>query len=111
MDLPLLWANEAHWSMGGLSLKHLRLQGQIEGSVTKLRKEHEKIEKSQDNNNKKKDDSVSLPLALVAIKKRRFLALSDEKEEKEVHQVVEKEKGSYKRKLMKDFVRVARDKE
>ncbi|XP_039785410.1 uncharacterized protein LOC120651839 [Panicum virgatum] len=30
---PLLaWAQEAHWSMGGLGVKRLRLQGRIEGS-------------------------------------------------------------------------------
>ncbi|KAJ3672594.1 hypothetical protein LUZ60_007315 [Juncus effusus] len=35
---PLLsWANEAHWSMGGLSFRRLRLQGSIEGSIAKLR--------------------------------------------------------------------------
>ncbi|KAL9243669.1 hypothetical protein vseg_017529 [Gypsophila vaccaria] len=40
---PLLsWANEAHWSMGGLSFNRLRLQGKIEGNVQKLRKQQEK---------------------------------------------------------------------
>jgi len=35
---PLLsWANEAHWSMGGLSSKRKRMQGKIEGSIKKLR--------------------------------------------------------------------------
>lgn len=44
---PLLsWANEAHWSMGGLSFKRLRFQGKIEGNVQKLKKEKEKIEKN-----------------------------------------------------------------
>ncbi|XP_078173756.1 microtubule-associated protein [Carex rostrata] len=38
MDPFLSWANEAHWSMGGLSSRRLRLQGRIEGSITKLRK-------------------------------------------------------------------------
>ncbi|XP_010276420.1 PREDICTED: uncharacterized protein LOC104611169 [Nelumbo nucifera] len=40
---PLLsWANDAHWSMGGLSFKRCRLQGRIEGSVKKLRAQQEK---------------------------------------------------------------------
>lgn len=38
MDPFLSWANEAHWSMGGLSFRRLRLQGRIEGSISKLRK-------------------------------------------------------------------------
>ncbi|KAJ4804023.1 hypothetical protein LUZ62_016589 [Rhynchospora pubera] len=38
IDPLLSWANEAHWSMGGLSFRRLRLQGKIEGSITKLRK-------------------------------------------------------------------------
>lgn len=38
MDPFLSWANDAHWSMGGLSSRRLRLQGRIEGSITKLRK-------------------------------------------------------------------------
>jgi len=46
LDPLLSWANEAHWSMGGLSFKRLRLQGKIEGNVQKLKKEKEKIEKN-----------------------------------------------------------------
>ncbi|KAJ0054014.1 hypothetical protein Pint_02252 [Pistacia integerrima] len=109
VDPLLSWANEAHWSMGGLSFKRLRLQGRIEGSVSKLRKEREKNDSGT--NNKKRAASVSPPPAPVAVKKRRFLALSDEEEEEEVHEVVEKKKGSYRRKLMKDFDRVAGDEE
>ncbi|KAF0902449.1 hypothetical protein E2562_016276 [Oryza meyeriana var. granulata] len=37
-DPLLAWAHEAHWSMGGLSSKRLRLQGRIEGSIDKLRR-------------------------------------------------------------------------
>ncbi|KAL8554676.1 hypothetical protein ACS0TY_002749 [Phlomoides rotata] len=41
---PLLaWAEEAHWSMGGLNAKRHRLQGRIEGNVEKLRKQQEAI--------------------------------------------------------------------
>lgn len=37
-DPLLVWAREAHWSMGGLGVKRLRLQGRIEGSIDKLRR-------------------------------------------------------------------------
>ncbi|CAL5048268.1 unnamed protein product [Urochloa decumbens] len=37
-DALLAWAEEAHWSMGGLAVKRLRLQGRIEGSIDKLRR-------------------------------------------------------------------------
>ncbi|XP_044466305.1 uncharacterized protein LOC123196369 [Mangifera indica] len=115
MDPLLSWANDAHWSMGGLNFKRLRLQGRIEGSVTKLGKEREQMAKSQTKyssndsgtNNKKRGASVSPPPAPVAVKKRRFLDLSDKEEEEEVHKVVEKEKGCYRRKLIKDFDRTA----
>uniref|UniRef100_A0A803M2L3 Uncharacterized protein n=1 Tax=Chenopodium quinoa TaxID=63459 RepID=A0A803M2L3_CHEQI len=42
LDPLMSWANEAHWSMGGLCLNRLRLQGKIEGNVEKLRKQREK---------------------------------------------------------------------
>ncbi|VAI69082.1 unnamed protein product [Triticum turgidum subsp. durum] len=35
-DALLCWAREAHWSMGGLGAKRLRLQGRIEGNLVKL---------------------------------------------------------------------------
>ncbi|XP_044502578.1 uncharacterized protein LOC123223481 [Mangifera indica] len=116
MDPLISWANEAHWSMGGLSFKRLRLQGRIEGSVTKLRKEREKKEKLQvkpasnnsGNDDKKGGVSVTPPPAPVAVKKRRFLALSDEEGEEEVGQ---KLKGSYRRKLIKELDAVAGDEE
>ncbi|KAJ6763856.1 hypothetical protein OIU79_024406 [Salix purpurea] len=37
MDPFLSWANEAHWSMGGLNFNRLRYQGRIEGNTDKLR--------------------------------------------------------------------------
>ncbi|KAJ8431792.1 hypothetical protein Cgig2_027960 [Carnegiea gigantea] len=52
LDPLLSWANEAHWSMGGLSFKRLRLQGKIEGNVQKLKKEKEK-EKIEKNSNQR----------------------------------------------------------
>eukprot|EP00250_Pteridium_aquilinum_P015945 c22853_g2_i1 orf=138-965(+) len=33
----LSWASDAHWSMGGLSIKRLRAQGKVEGSLRRLR--------------------------------------------------------------------------
>ncbi|KDO53905.1 hypothetical protein CISIN_1g037255mg [Citrus sinensis] len=104
MDPFLSWANEAHWSMGGLSFSRLRLQGRIEGSVTKLRIEREKFRKTQIKHSPRKGSSVSPPPAPAAVKRRRLLALSDEEEEEEVV-----EKKSYKRKLVNDFDAVADD--
>lgn len=46
----LSWANEAHWSMGGLSFKRHRLQGRIEGSIKKLRAQEENRIKSNKGN-------------------------------------------------------------
>ncbi|VAH99035.1 unnamed protein product [Triticum turgidum subsp. durum] len=37
-DALLCWARDAHWSMGGLAAKRLRLQGRIEGNLVKLRR-------------------------------------------------------------------------
>lgn len=42
LDPLLSWANEAHWSMGGLSFQRHRLQGRIEGSIKKLRVQSER---------------------------------------------------------------------
>jgi hypothetical protein len=123
LDPFLSWANEAHWSMGGLSFKRLRLQGRIEGSVTKLRNEHEKLMKKQA---KKPDspkgsgpnrpkrvislpDSESPPPAPIATKRRRFLALVDDDEEAEEPVVVVKRR--LVKKLGDDFDRVAMESE
>ncbi|TXG55150.1 hypothetical protein EZV62_020406 [Acer yangbiense] len=119
MDPFLSWANEAHWSMGGLNYKRLRLQGRIEGSISKLRKEHEKLLKTQSKqiskdpaslsaDHKKRGSSTSPPPAPVAVKRRRFLALSDEEEEEE--EITAKGKVvSYRRKLESEFDRVANE--
>ncbi|PWA87474.1 hypothetical protein CTI12_AA130340 [Artemisia annua] len=37
LDPFMSWAEEAHWSMGGLSSKRHRLQGRIEGDIEKIR--------------------------------------------------------------------------
>lgn len=47
LDPLLSWAEEAHWSMGGLSSKRHRLQGRIEGSIQKLRMQEESREKKK----------------------------------------------------------------
>ena len=97
---PLMsWANEAHWSMGGLSFKRLRLQGKIEGNVEKLRAEREKLFRKQnrgvatvgrsDLTGSKSPASVS-PLPVLAMtKRRRFMAMIENEEEDEDEEVVE----------------------
>ncbi|XP_054790607.1 uncharacterized protein LOC129296035 [Prosopis cineraria] len=93
-DPFMSWANEAHWSMGGLSLKRLRLQGKIEGNVNKLRAEREKLfkklnrspvaasipfgPKSENVVGGKRASPVSPPPAPVPAKRRRFLAMIEE---------------------------------
>ncbi|GAV70415.1 hypothetical protein CFOL_v3_13913 [Cephalotus follicularis] len=128
MDPFLSWANEAHWSMGGLSFKRLRLQGRIEGSVKRLKSEREKREKKQkpiseetptvpdpapkNKNIGKRMASLSPPPAPFAAKRRRYLALSEE-EDGENEEVEEKEKVRVTRRLARklgdDFDRVAKD--
>ncbi|XP_039035780.1 uncharacterized protein LOC120172374 [Hibiscus syriacus] len=71
LDPLLSWANEAHWSMGGLSFKRLRLQGRIEGNVKRLKAQREKLLNE-------KDDDPSPPPAPMAIKRKRFFDLIDD---------------------------------
>ncbi|XP_057790483.1 uncharacterized protein LOC131007594 [Salvia miltiorrhiza] len=47
-DPLMAWAEEAHWSMGGLNVKRHRLQGRIEGNVERLRVQREQIFKRGD---------------------------------------------------------------
>ncbi|KAL8249062.1 hypothetical protein R6Q59_005930 [Mikania micrantha] len=106
LDPLMSWAEEAHWSMGGLSFKRHRLQGRIEGNVERLRNQIEKsskekqslspklpkkklVSKSIDDSGKKKKasdlsmrESPSPPQAPLANKrKRRYLGLVDEDDE------------------------------
>lgn len=130
LDPLLSWANEAHWSMGGLSFNRLRLQGRIEGNVHKLRAEREKVAKKKLKAEKlnsaikrsnldteeadadlksKKSKSVSPPPAPIASKRRRLMALFDEEDDdvcdyKEEITVV---KRRLVKKLGDDFDRVA----
>ncbi|PSR89770.1 50S ribosomal protein like [Actinidia chinensis var. chinensis] len=130
-DSLMSWANEAHWSMGGLSFKRLRLQGRIEGSVTKLRRQQEKLQKSRDSrsasaarirdfdgeSDEDKSPSPMPPPAPIATKRRRFLAAIEEGDEGEevdddMKRVEKEERGDGKRrrlarKLGDDFDRVA----
>ncbi|PIN08705.1 hypothetical protein CDL12_18717 [Handroanthus impetiginosus] len=120
MDPLMAWAQEAHWSMGGLSFTRHRLQGRIEGKVEKLRAQREQIfKKSQkqqkvskgstasrpnkDKNSSKVSETPSPPPVPVAIKRRRVVGLVDEEEEE-----VATKKGAV-RKLGDDFERVARE--
>lgn len=120
MDPLMKWAEEAHWSMGGLSLKRHRLQGKIEGNVEKLRAQRETIFKKpqkqqkpvkgstasrpdKDKNSSGISKTPSPPPAPVAIKRRRIVGLLDEDEEE-----VTTKRGAV-RKLGDDFERVARE--
>ncbi|PRQ49860.1 hypothetical protein RchiOBHm_Chr2g0126621 [Rosa chinensis] len=108
MDPFLAWANEAHWSMGGLSFKRLRLQGRIEGHVGKLRAEREKTEDRKQKSKRASSDSP--PSAPIAPKRRRFLALIDEDEDEEEEEEEDLELVRGKRlvkKLADEFDRVA----
>ncbi|GMJ13064.1 hypothetical protein like AT4G28310 [Hibiscus trionum] len=117
LDPLLSWANEAHWSMGGLSFKRLRLQGRIEGNVNRLKAQREKLlnDKEDDPIVKKNsvDASVSPPPAPMAVKRRRFFDLNDDEEESESdgdEMAVRREAKRVVRKLGDDFERVAGDK-
>ncbi|KAG5222914.1 microtubule-associated protein [Salix suchowensis] len=115
MDPFLSWANEAHWSMGGLNFNRLRYQGRIEGNTDKLRN-NKKIKPNpvpdgQKERNKKRGGSVSPPPAPKVAKKRRFLQLIDEESEEEDQEIEEtvKVKRGLARKLVGDFERVAKE--
>ncbi|XP_057460462.1 uncharacterized protein LOC130750960 [Actinidia eriantha] len=136
LDSLMSWANEAHWSMGGLSFKRLRLQGRIEGNVTKLRRQQEKFQKTRDDRTaaaaavdrirdsdreSDEDKSPMPPLAPIATKRRRFLAAIEEEEDEgeevdeDMKRVERAERGGGKRrrlarKLGDDFDRVAAEK-
>ncbi|XAR55510.1 hypothetical protein NMG60_11035594 [Bertholletia excelsa] len=82
---PLIsWAEEAHWSMGGLSFNCLRLQGPMEGRATSSVPIIKKI--SSDS----KSSSPCAPPAPLATKLRRFMALIDEEDGAEKEKEKEK---------------------
>ncbi|CAK9157392.1 unnamed protein product [Ilex paraguariensis] len=133
LDPLISWAHEAHWSMGGLSFKRLRLQGRIEGSIKKLRAEREKFLKkrkhsettdrqigksSAKDSESNKSSSPSPPPAPIAVKRRRFMALLDEEDDNEGKEMMKSGdnggglgvrvvKRRLTRKLGDDFDRVA----
>ncbi|KAM3287226.1 transcriptional regulator ATRX [Capsicum chacoense] len=94
LDPLMSWAEEAHWSMGGLSFKRLRLQGRIEGNIKKLRSEKEKIEKKA-----KKSAPKGSVTSLNLKRKMRLIDEPDDYENEEI-EVVEKlgKRGSKKMK-------------
>ncbi|KAL6529616.1 hypothetical protein OROGR_015239 [Orobanche gracilis] len=120
MDPLKAWAEEAHWSMGGLNFKRHRLQGRIEGKIERLRAQRESVfKKSQkqqksatvsealgpdkDSNSSRVTKTPSPPLIPVALKRRRVVDLVDEEEEAGMM------KRAPVRKLVDDFERVARE--
>ncbi|XP_047949380.1 uncharacterized protein LOC125195246 [Salvia hispanica] len=80
MDPLIAWAEEAHWSMGGVSTTRRRFQGRIEGNVDKLRVQRD------DALFKKSGYKHKSP---AVIKRRRVAVLVDDEEE-EKQCVVEK---------------------
>ncbi|KAK6777208.1 hypothetical protein RDI58_023925 [Solanum bulbocastanum] len=118
LDPFMSWAEEAHWSMGGLSFKRLRLQGRIEGNIKKLRAEREKIEKKSVGEKKKsvKKGSLSSPVVHVSpspppapLNLKRKMQLVDESDDENEEMGIEGrvEKRGLARKLDVDFDRVA----
>ncbi|KAI3736141.1 hypothetical protein L6452_15675 [Arctium lappa] len=132
LDPLMSWAEEAHWSMGGLSFQRHRLQGRIEGSVEKLRNQIEKsikkkeslspkpskkqsVLKSLENSGKSKSKKKEIdldrsrspsppPAPLANKRKRRYVGLVDEDEEGEETTAARKWPV---RKLSDEFERVA----
>ncbi|CAN1351262.1 hypothetical protein LINPERPRIM_LOCUS42481 [Linum perenne] len=103
MDPFLSWAEEAHWSMGGLNTQRVRHQGRIEGNIENLRKFREK--QTGNTPKKKRAGSISPPPAPRVMKKRKFMDLFDDEEE-------ESEKRKWPaRKLVAEFDRVAKKSE
>ncbi|MCD7466839.1 hypothetical protein HAX54_003877 [Datura stramonium] len=85
LDPLMSWAEEAHWSMGGVSFKRHRLQGRIEGNIEKLRAERERVEKMSDKETPEKGspppcpESPPMPPAPFVLKRKRRLV--DESED------------------------------
>lgn len=118
---PLMsWAEEAHWSMGGLSFKRLRLQGKIEGNVQRLRSQREKAQAQSPIPAhfvpvpSERSSSPSPPPAPVVTKRRRYMDLIVDEEEDEEPEEVEPprtrvRKSRLVKKLGDDFDRVAQE--
>ncbi|KAI4331086.1 hypothetical protein MLD38_029309 [Melastoma candidum] len=112
VDPLLSWAKEAHWSMGGLSFTRLRLQGRIEGNISKLRAQEEEFaeEKRRVGERAREEEARVVeeqhtPKAPMVQKRRRRLVEDSEVEEEEV--VAKSKRKSLKRKLYDEFNVVA----
>ncbi|KAJ4972237.1 hypothetical protein NE237_005336 [Protea cynaroides] len=101
MDPLLTWANDAHWSMGGLSFKRHRLQGRIEGNIKKLRAQQEKGFKRKKKQGMNKNPPSSIPLS----SQQRSLLLSDDETDEELEEEIVSTplRRSSARKLGDDF--------
>ncbi|PKA60802.1 hypothetical protein AXF42_Ash006436 [Apostasia shenzhenica] len=102
MDPLLSWANEAHWSMGGLSFQRHRLQGRIEGSIKKLRAQRDR---SSQRRKKKSTDSSGKPISMKSLNWES----SDEESEEEIVEASPSPPPRKKavRKLVDEFEKVA----
>ncbi|XAR68017.1 hypothetical protein NMG60_11002995, partial [Bertholletia excelsa] len=95
IDPLMTWAQEAHWSMGGLSFRRLRLQGRIEGNVRSSELSVRKSSRSA--TTAQRSSSPSPPPAPMAVKRRRYVAPMDEEdEEEEVEDVLDREERGEK---------------
>lgn len=117
LDSLMSWAEEAHWSMGGLNVKRLRFQGHIEGNINKIKAEHERSEKISAKKSAKNSEveaemgesEVAVmspeapPAPFVVKRKRRFLVDEDESDGEE------NVKRGAVRKLGDDFEKVAEE--
>ncbi|KAL0443974.1 UNVERIFIED_CONTAM: hypothetical protein Slati_2120100 [Sesamum latifolium] len=72
MDPLMAWAQEAHWSMGGLSFKRHRLQGRIEAKSRSSGRSGRACLRSL--KSKRKAPRVQLLLGLMRIRKAAELA-------------------------------------
>ncbi|KAK1405334.1 50S ribosomal protein like [Heracleum sosnowskyi] len=119
LDSLMSWAEEAHWSMGGLNVKRLRFQGRIEGNMDKIKAESERSAKNSAKKSEKKSakkseggqeagESVEMspeapPAPFMVKRKRRFLVDEDESDGEESG------KRGAVRKLGDDFEKVAEE--
>ncbi|KAH0743970.1 hypothetical protein KY290_031963 [Solanum tuberosum] len=79
LDPLMSWAEEAHWSMGGVSFTRHRLQGRIEGNIEKLRAEREKTPEKDSPMAPCTESSPPMPPAPYVLKRKRRLV--DESED------------------------------
>lgn len=100
---PLIsWANEAHWSMGGLSFQRRRLQGRIEGSIKKLRVQQDRSRRMKKAAAKTRSSGVR-PASLKTLDS----APSESSEEVAPVTPLPPPKKKRARKLMDEFEKVA----